>query len=191
MINQKHAGLVIHKVRLEDAQPHPLNPRIHPASGTPEWAALEASLKESYFDPLVVNERNGQLVSGHYRRKVMLEMGIVSADMVVVDWDEETHLARMIAANRLLGEDDNSKLIELLQGLESTELTGMTQAEIDEIVKLPETKFKIIAVKPSPKIAWALISIPLEKYGTIQGLIDQIIASGANVKTTVNDGEIG
>ncbi len=43
------------------------------------------------------------LVSGHFRCKVLAHLGFTHADVSVVDYDEATHLARMIAANELLG----------------------------------------------------------------------------------------
>lgn len=63
----KHAGLVVRRINLADAAPHPDNPRNHPAKGTPEWEALRQSLLSDYFDPMVLNSRNGLLVSGQPR----------------------------------------------------------------------------------------------------------------------------
>lgn len=42
-------------------------PGNHPAKGTPEWEALRQSLLSDYFDPMVLNSRNGLLVSGQPR----------------------------------------------------------------------------------------------------------------------------
>ncbi len=104
-------------IALSKLKPHPENPRIHPDKGTPDWEVLKASLAHDYFDPLVWNKINGMLVSGHFRLKVMEDMGYVSADVVVVEYDENTHKARLLAANRLLGEDDEVKQKAMLEEL--------------------------------------------------------------------------
>lgn len=134
----KHAGLIVRRINLADAAPHPDNPRNHPAKGTPEWEALRQSLLSDYFDPMVLNSRNGLLVSGHYRRKILLDEGFHSADMVVVDWDEPTHKARMIAANELLGRFDDAKLSAFLEEIKAGALaqaeSGLTDERLAELL---------------------------------------------------------
>lgn len=122
---------------------HPRNPRKHPKPGSPKWLALKKSLELDYFDPIVVNRRNGMLVSGHLRRAVMIELGITHATVVVVDYDEATHLARMIAANTLLGEFEETLLGELARELETAGieagLIGLTEKELMALVDGPAT----------------------------------------------------
>lgn len=104
MSPEKVAGLVIERIALADMKPHPKNPRKHPRPGSPGWQVLRKSLERDYFDPLVLNRRNGMLVSGHLRQRVLAELGFTHADVSVVDYDEATHLARLIAANNPIGE---------------------------------------------------------------------------------------
>jgi DNA modification methylase len=101
---------------------HERNPREHAEPGTPKWNALSRSLAEDYFDPLVLNRRNRKLVSGAFRRKVMLHDGFTVADVVVVDYDEETHYARMIAANRHFGDWCEEILAALARELDAAGL---------------------------------------------------------------------
>jgi hypothetical protein len=135
MSETKHAGLTVEKVAFAQTEPHPSNPRIHPPDGSPEYDRLKASLADEYFDPLVWNKRNGMMVSGHFRRTILMAEGFASADMVVVDWPEGKHKARMIAANELLGTFDDAKLAELLQdeGIDRM-LTGLTDNRIDDVL---------------------------------------------------------
>lgn len=100
----KVAAIDIRRLPISELRPHPRNPREHPEPGTPGWEVLRKSVEHDYFDPLVWNQRNGYLVSGHFRRKIMEAGGITHVDVSVVDYDEPTHYARMIAANRPLGE---------------------------------------------------------------------------------------
>jgi len=101
--------LRVERMSLADIQDHPRNQEIrnHPEPDSQEWETLRASLAYDYFDPLVVNIRNGQLVSGHLRKKLMLAEGVKEADVVVKDYDEPTHMARMLAANKTVGAQIN------------------------------------------------------------------------------------
>jgi hypothetical protein len=138
--NKDVAELNVERMKLTQLKPHPKNPRKHPTKGSPEWEVLRKSLEHDYFDPLVWNRRNGMLVSGHLRRKVFTEMGVKQADVVVVDYDEPTHLARMIAANKSIGSDDLVRLGEIMGELGTiTEfdlsLSGFTLDEIKELTE--------------------------------------------------------
>lgn len=128
---------------MADLRPHPRNPREHPEPGTEGWEALKKSLVDAYFDPLVWNRRNGLLVSGHLRRKILLELGYTHADAVVVDWDEPRHLAKMIAANQDAGKDDRAGLRTILQELQlggaDLALTGLPDAQISKLLPPAET----------------------------------------------------
>lgn len=128
--SEKVASLRVERMLLSEMNPHPRNDEIrkHPKQGSPKWIVLVKSLEHDYFDPIVYNERNGFLVSGHLRMKVMKAEGYTHADTVVVDYDEPTHMARMIAANRAVGKDDSEGLRTFFAELElasmSLDLTG-------------------------------------------------------------------
>ena len=126
------ATLNIQRLPLATLQPHPRNPRNHPEPDSPAWQVIEASLKHDYFDPIVWNVRNGQLVSGHLRSKVLARLGFTAADCVVVDYDEPTHIARMLAANKLTGEDDVEAQKVLLAELNGTETQAIANTSLWE-----------------------------------------------------------
>lgn len=136
------AELNVERVALQELKPHPKNPRVHPEEGSEEWNVLLSSLSHDYFDPIVWNRRNGMLVSGHLRRKVMEKMGVTEADVVVVDYDENVHVARMIAANKLMGVNDNNVLSELFSSLKNDDfdlaLTGFTLPEVEGLPHVEE-----------------------------------------------------
>jgi ParB-like chromosome segregation protein Spo0J len=137
----KAATLTVKRMALADLRPHKSNPRIHPDPGTPAWEALRRSLEHDYIDPLGINsgkackKLKNVLWSGHLRLKVLQEMGVKSADVVVKDYTEKEHLARMIAANRQVGEDDETALANLLRGMDGeTLLTGMGEDDISALL---------------------------------------------------------
>lgn len=109
-------------VAVELLKLHPRNPRKHAEPGSPIWEILKRSIEHSYFIPLVWNRRNGYLISGHFRLKVMIEVGYTHVDVSVVDVDEATHYAMMIAANRLLGEWEKEMLASLATEIDAAGL---------------------------------------------------------------------
>jgi ParB-like chromosome segregation protein Spo0J len=130
----KHLKLTIEALPLSSLKPHPQNPRVHPPLGSPEWKSLKASLEHDYYDPLIWNKRNGCLVSGHLRTKVLEAEGVQTVACVIVDYDEPTHVARMIAANRQIGQFDDLALATLLSECEQPALAGMTDAQLAELI---------------------------------------------------------
>jgi len=134
----KNAEITMKRVALADVLPHEKNPRIHPDPGTPAWETLKASLIHDYFDPLVLNETNNKWVSGHLRAKVLLAEGYIHADVVVKSYDEPTHYARMIAANKQIGDFDMPALKDLLLNLDELnmdmDLTGFQLPEIEDLM---------------------------------------------------------
>ncbi len=122
------AELVVVRRTISELKPHPENPRIHPDPGTPGWEALKRSLQKDYFDPLGINsgkrckKLKDTLWSGHLRFKVLQEMGVTTADVVVKDYTENEHLARMVAANRQVGEDNDIALANMIARMDGERL---------------------------------------------------------------------
>lgn len=112
-MTEKTAAIEIQRLPVEQLKRHPRNPRVHPEPGSPTWEILKRSLEHAYFEPLVWNRSNGYLVSGHLRLKVLVEMGVELVDVSVVDLDEPRHYALMIAANRQIGEWEQTVLAAL------------------------------------------------------------------------------
>lgn len=122
-VTERTASIEIERaVPVDQLKLHARNPRTHAEPGSPIWGILRRSIEHSYFMPLVWNRRNGCLVSGHFRLKVMIEMGYTHVDVSVVDVDEATHLAMMIAANRLLGEWEKEMLAQLATEIDAAGL---------------------------------------------------------------------
>ncbi len=121
-MSDRVASINLRRLPVEALKPHPRNPRVHPKLDSPLWVVMRKSLDHSYFDPLVWNERNGCLISGHLRLKILVELSFTHVDVSVVDYDEPTHYARMIAANRPLGEWEEAILASLATDIESAGL---------------------------------------------------------------------
>lgn len=130
MTPEKHANIDLWKSAplAEIDNPHPKNPRKIPAEDSDEIRTLDASLEHDYFDPLIWNKRNRMWVSGHVRAWRMRVKGYTHLDVVVVDYDEDTHLARMLAANAHSGTNDDDKLATLL--------TSLRESQVDPVLAL-------------------------------------------------------
>ena len=66
----------IKRIKLADVKPAAYNPRRQLKPGEKEYEALKASISRwSLVEPLVVNLRTGNLVGGHQRYNVLLDLG--------------------------------------------------------------------------------------------------------------------
>jgi len=63
-------------------------------------AGLKASIKRwGIVEPIIVNERTGNIVGGHQRLRVLLELGEVKTDAVIIDIDESEERALNVTLN--------------------------------------------------------------------------------------------
>jgi DNA modification methylase len=141
-MSERIASIDLRRFRVSDLKPHPKNPRTHPKPGSPLWEVLKRSLDHDLFDPLCWNEANGYLVSGHLRLKVLAELGFTLVDVSVVNYTEELHYARMIAANKPLGDFEEQILKELAGEIEA--------ASIDAALACMENKALLAMLDPPP-----------------------------------------
>lgn len=128
----------IQKIPIDRLNPAKYNPRKDLKPGDPEYEKLLRSVEEfGYVEPIIWNERTGNIVGGHQRFKVLLQLGYAEIDCVVVNLDEQREKALNIALNKISGEFDFPKLSELLQELEKSgfpvDLTGFEVPELDKL----------------------------------------------------------
>jgi DNA modification methylase len=129
----------IRKIPIEKLNPAAYNPRKDLQPGDPEYEKLKRSMQEfGYVEPIVWNKRSGNIVGGHQRYKILLDMGMQEVDCVVVDLDETKEKALNIALNKIQGDWDYEKLTDLLQELDTgefdLELTGFDMDEIEDLM---------------------------------------------------------
>ena len=129
----------IRKIPIEKLNPAAYNPRKDLQPGDPEYEKLKRSIQEfGYVEPIVWNKRTGNIVGGHQRYKVLLDMGMSEVDCVVVDLDETKEKALNLALNKIQGDWDFLKLKDVLQDLDTgefdIELTGFDMVEIEDLV---------------------------------------------------------
>ena len=119
----------ISKIPISQLNPAAYNPRKDLQPGDPEYEKLKRSMQEfGYVEPIVWNKRTGNIVGGHQRYKILIDMGMQEVDCVVVDLDDAKEKALNIALNKIQGYWDDLMLKDLLLELDTgefdLELTG-------------------------------------------------------------------
>ncbi|MCI1777673.1 site-specific DNA-methyltransferase [Paenibacillus lautus] len=121
------------------------NPRIDLQPGDPEYEKLKSSIEEfGYVEPIVWNERTGNMVGGHQRYKIMVhELGHTELEVSVVDLDDQQERLLNLALNKVSGRWDEEALARLLDELQESGadlyLSGFDREEIEDLVSaLPE-----------------------------------------------------
>lgn len=123
----------IEKKALADLNRAAYNPRVDLQPGDEEYESIRYSLERyGMVQPIVWNERTGNVVSGHQRLTVLQNQGAKEVEVSVVNLDDIAEKQLNIALNKTEGSWDNDKLTELLVELgEDAIRTGFTQQEID------------------------------------------------------------
>lgn len=109
-------------VPIEKLNPAPYNPRVDLSPDSPEYSHIKKSIDSfGYLDPIVWNERTGNIVSGHQRYKILVAEGHKEIEVRVVDFDENTEKACNLAMNKAVGLWDDDRLNTLLTEMAGTE----------------------------------------------------------------------
>ncbi|TYS55764.1 DNA modification methylase [Bacillus infantis] len=130
----------IKKIHMNQINPAPYNPRKDLKPGDEEYEKLKRSIQEfGYVEPMVWNTRTGNLVGGHQRYKILKENPLIQmVDVSVVDLDDTKEKALNIALNKISGDWDEEKLVELLQELKEEDLdlalTGYDLEEAEQLI---------------------------------------------------------
>ncbi len=126
----------IKKLKVKDLKYAPYNP--HKMSDE-MLEKLKRSIKEfGYVEPIIVNQRNMQVVGGNQRLKVLKDLGVEEAEAVIVDLDDAKEKTLNIALTKIIGEWDYPKLKDLFEELDTgtgdIELTGFNMEEIEQLM---------------------------------------------------------
>lgn len=142
-----------------------------------EMRRLKKSIQEfGFVDPVIANKRTGReniIIGGHQRIEAAKELGYVTVPVTYVDLDEEKEKMLNTALNRISGEWDEDKLVQLLIDLDKKNadltLTGFTDREIDRLL----TDFREGKEEEMPSEIQQRV-----KYGDIWQLGDHTVICG-------------
>ena len=128
----------IRKVPISLLNAAPYNPRKDLQPGDQEYQKIARSIeKYGCVEPIIWNEKTGNVIGGHQRLKVLAATGAVEVDVSVVQLSLEDEKALNLALNKISGQWDNEKLSAVLQDLSAgfdVEVTGFDQHEVDALV---------------------------------------------------------
>lgn len=114
------------------------NPRRDLQPEDAEYQKLRRSMEEfGYIEPIIWNERTGNVVGGHQRLKVLLEQGAQEIECVVVDLPDKDEKILNVLLNKVKGRWDIGKLADLLQQLDEAgamEATGFEDWELQSLL---------------------------------------------------------
>lgn len=135
-------------MEISKLNPAKYNPRKDLKPGDSEYEKLKRSMEQfGYVEPIIWNKNTGNVIGGHQRLKVLVDMGLNEVDCVVVKMNLEQEKALNIALNKINGDWDNNKLAMLISDLKGSDfdvsLTGFEEAEIaDLFAKVGEKDIK-------------------------------------------------
>ena len=162
----------IQKILANQLNPAKYNPRKDLKPGDPEYEKLRRSIIEfGYVEPVIWNKQTGNIVGGHQRYKILVELGHQEIDCVVVDLDEPNEKALNVALNKVSGEWDMSLLSDLLKDLKESgfdvSLTGFDATEIDNLFNSTLDSGEVEEDDFDADAAAAEIETPISQYGDV------------------------
>ena len=175
----------LRQVKAGDLVPNPRNWRTHPQA---QQDALRGVLAEvGYADALIARELpDGRLmlIDGHLRAEVTpgMKVPVLVTDLTEAEADKVLATLDPLAS---LAVADDGKLEALLADVdtENDALRAMLEGMGNES---GETSLVSLDTKPPPKLAWVLIGIPLDRYGEIAQIVDEVSEiEGTEVETTL------
>ncbi len=169
------------------------NPRKDLQPEDVEYQNIKRSLEKfGCVEPIIWNERTGNVVGGHQRLKILIDKGAETADVSVVNLDPVEEKALNVALNKISGNWDIDKLSEIMQELVEADfasLTGYNEKEIADMLKDAE-----VAISESDDIGSQGVINNFtyrEQYGVIvicenelvqQDVYEKLIAQGYDCK---------
>ena len=161
-----------------------------------EYQKLRRSMEEfGYVEPIIWNERTGNVVGGHQRLKVLLEQGAEEIEAVVVDLDEKEEKILNVLLNKVKGRWDIGKLADLLEQLNEAgemEVTGFEEWELqslltqyDHIKDLMEEDFSGYSDGKERDTFTMTFSLPAGARETVESYIQQTENAKTELATAI------
>ena len=167
------------------AKKHPKNPKQHPKEQIENFKKILEH--QGIRRPIVISKRSGLIVAGH---GLLDTLEVMKCDKAPVDYQEFTteadELAHMVADNKLaeLGRINEQAVSQIIVSIESAGLNRSLAGIISDLSK--KTEIKELTIQPPPQMGWTLIGVPIQHFGKIQKLLEQLPVE-AKVMTTAND----
>lgn len=192
----KEKGMNIKTLKATELKVAEYNPRKDLQSEDAEYKKLRRSIEEfGYVEPIIWNERTGNVVGGHQRLKVLLEQGKEEIECVVVDLDDKDEKILNVLLNKVKGRWDIGKLADLLQELDEAgamEVTGYEDWELqsllmqyDHIKDLMEEDFSDYASDKERSTFVMTFSLPAGARETVENYLQNTENAKVELATAI------
>ncbi|PLT76255.1 ParB N-terminal domain-containing protein [Mediterraneibacter gnavus] len=172
------------------------NPRKDLKPEDAEYKKLRRSIEEfGYVEPIIWNERTGNVVGGHQRLKVLLEKGQEDIECVVVDLENKDEKILNVLLNKVKGRWDIGKLADLLQELDDAgemEVTGFEDWELqsllmqyDHIKDLMEEDFSDYSSEKEKETFVMTFSLPAGARETVEAYLQNTENAKVELATAI------
>jgi len=124
-------------IPIKDIKPNPKNPRTITEY---QSEALKRSInKFGFLQPIVVNKRNMQIVSGHQRLEAYKSLNKATVPVIFVNLNDKEEQALNVSMNRVGGEFKQEGLVDIIKDLQGQtnllETTGLESKEIEALLE--------------------------------------------------------
>ncbi|MEU6783403.1 ParB N-terminal domain-containing protein [Nonomuraea angiospora] len=129
-------------VRVDELEPHPDNPHQGDVD------RIAGSIKRfGFYGSVVVQSSRMRIIAGEHRWRGATKAGLKKIPAVVLDVDDDAALRILLADNRLgeFGGYDDTKLVELLQGLPELDGTGWRDEDLADLLDDLAGEVEVIA----------------------------------------------
>ena len=110
---------MVRDVDISELKEAAYNPRVQLLPGMPEYEKLKTSIEQfGNVEPIVWNERTGNVVGGHQRLTVLKALGYTTVPCSVVNLDENEEKLLNVALNKIKGQWDFEKLEKILSSFD-------------------------------------------------------------------------
>lgn len=167
--------------------PYAKNSRTHTES---QVAQIAASIREFGFtNPVLIDAENG-IIAGHGRVMAAQLLKMDKVPCIRLGYLTETQRKAYVIADNRLAEKGAEWDMDILKNELETLLSegfdlALTGFDLNEITE-DEPEIKTLSIERPPRLAWILISVPIEKFGKVQALMDDL-PNEAETYTTYTD----
>ncbi len=187
----------IQKISINQLQPAEYNPRIDLTPDMEAYQRLQRSLNEfGLVQPVVWNEKTGNIVSGHQRFKILADQGETEFEVIVVSMNSDQEKALNITLNNsnVAGDWDTEKLVDIVSDLVDLPdfdetLTGFNYEEMKNFLFDPEWEGPLPDFTDdenrSDDLMKILLKVPLDDWDHVKNALDQILNDYSEIELHV------
>lgn len=186
------------KVSIEDLQPHPQNPRIHPQD---QLDAIAASIRQfGQPRPVLARAEDHVLIAGHGVLEGCRRAGVDQVDVILWDVDQRTASEFMVADNQHgdRSSNDDEMLAQLIRDLQPENILaiGFLDSEVEDMISALEKSEKnrpVVRELATDEVAdtfWISVRGPIEQQANALRAIQDVMAKFPDVTVDQGSSEI-